>query len=624
MSRMIVPFPVQHISTAIRQRILASKRIRSLLLFALNDQNATMSTSNEILLALGAALEFLHQASLILDDTIDEHRERGGRQSLHYILGNDIAAAGKAAHVAEYLLALSEQCVLDSALSPEKQVTLLQLITKTKIRMIEAQFIDTISSPKPLDMTWLRWCIDHGYEKTKALVVLPFTLTGIIHEMPAAECGHLVHCGECLGIAYQIDDDLQDVRAGIHAGPVTLTLPLAFLLDNKDVLTAPEQNLLSRLLTSRRLTEADREPFEELVHKYKASIQSIGIDEKQKQLTGLSLPDGIKGSDVIADIATASGHGDFWSNCFATTSLSKGIIECALRRGREFLLMQREGDEWKEHFGRRHGLSNSWASAYIARLLQDMDPSGVSSSGVTDCRQLLLKQQHKDGGWSYNETVPADADTTTNVLLLLKDQWCCKSAYDRGVAFLLAHQCADGGVATFSSGNVVRMGYESGSEGWASSHPCVTALAAQVLQGNHLERAKHYLRAQKRADGLWPSYWWTSDLYASLEAIRVLGFGQDTVEAIKNVEPRSSFELALKVQALMVAKQPCIKDVRSLLSVQRQDGSWPSSALLMVPRPNVPLLQLDRSSVSTSVDRKGLFSTVTALAALQATLTGRL
>ena len=117
---------------------------------------------------------------------------------------------------------------------------------------------------------------------------------------------------------------------------------------------------------------------------------------------------------------------------------------------------------------------------------------------------------------------------------------------------LLAHQQSDGGFATYTRA------WNHGA--WTLSQPEVTATVLLALlddPGAHepAAAAARYLHAHRRADGLWPSYWWTSPLYAT--DVALAGLGDDTTvtpdrvaAAVRAEVTATAFDLALKVSCL--------------------------------------------------------------------------
>src|SRR5262249_3735187 len=91
--------------------------------------------------------------------------------------------------------------------------------------------------------------------------------------------------------------------------------------------------------------------------------------------------------------------------------LQPRVIEAAER----FLLAhQRPDGSWWE-WDLPPGSSGPWTTAYSAARIHDEDARERAKA-------WLPPHQHPGGGWGYNASVPADADSTAHAILLLGDR----------------------------------------------------------------------------------------------------------------------------------------------------------------------------------------------------------
>lgn len=144
------------------------------------------------------ATEFLHASSLIFDDlpAMDDADVRRGRPALHLVFGEDIALLAG--------LALLNQAYAIFGRSPELMGEAARCIGVNG--MIGGQAAD------------LEFCGAGGAtgdcvsrnQKTTALMRLTLTAGALACEAPEEDVRALARCGECLGSAYQIYDDLLD------------------------------------------------------------------------------------------------------------------------------------------------------------------------------------------------------------------------------------------------------------------------------------------------------------------------------------------------------------------------------------------------------------------------------
>ena len=96
----------------------------------------------------------------------------------------------------------------------------------------------------------------------------------------------------------------------------------------------------------------------------------------------------------------------------------------------------------------RHAGAIARADAWIAKA----QPASLTEAAAllwgrperTDCRDRLLAAQTSDGGWGPQEKLPAEAFDTALALLALAKSRGSASAVDRGRAFLIKMQDADG------------------------------------------------------------------------------------------------------------------------------------------------------------------------------------
>ncbi|OGY48421.1 MAG: hypothetical protein A2663_01690 [Candidatus Buchananbacteria bacterium RIFCSPHIGHO2_01_FULL_46_12] len=271
------------------------------------------------------------------------------------------------------------------------------------------------------------------------------------------------------------------------------------------------------------------------------------------------------------------------------------IIDAA----KTYLLTRIENGLCLEFHQLRHGPSLAWTTACVGSTLAEFQvvlPAMI---------EALLSQQWDNGGWSYNQNfVSADADSTLRVIQFLgKAGFHDQKVIDRAERFVISHQQADGGIATYLPKALATMGYSSGA--WTTSHPCVTALAASILQNQSARnKAKHYITDRlKKGDAR--AYWWQTPWYVRYES------GWPNGENIGNDPVELGLALLLKAKFGKTDKELMAR----LLKLQLGDGSFLSSRQFRIPRPNQ---FLDDITEQTEVveDRARIFSTAAAVVAI--------
>lgn len=147
---------------------------------------------------LAATVEFIHTATLLHDDVVDESQRRRGRPTANLLWDNKSSVL-----VGDYLFARSFQLMVEtdslrvmdilanaSAVIAEGEV--LQLTAAQDLRTTEAIYLQVIRG------------------KTAALFAAATEVGGVVARAPEAQVQALRTYGDALGIAFQIVDDLLD------------------------------------------------------------------------------------------------------------------------------------------------------------------------------------------------------------------------------------------------------------------------------------------------------------------------------------------------------------------------------------------------------------------------------
>lgn len=272
------------------------------------------------------------------------------------------------------------------------------------------------------------------------------------------------------------------------------------------------------------------------------------------------------------------------------------ILDC-IHSGMFYLLEQTKDGICSEFDQLRHGASVAWTTACVGSTLSEF----LAPKELTETLDALLSLQWENGGWSYNQKVLPDADTTLRVIQFLqKIAFADQIILTRAEQFVVAHQQVDGGIATYLPEIVKDMGYASG--GWTVSHPCVSALAHNILRGSDSrKRCEAYL--QKLHDA--QAYWWKTQWYVLYEI------------GANITAPVSADPIELGLSLLAASKHKFVDNdrVRMLVSMQKSDGSFVPSHQFRIPRP-FQILSDICGNEETVEDKKGIFSTCAAVVAL--------
>jgi octaprenyl-diphosphate synthase len=191
-------------------------------------------------------IEFIHTATLVHDDVIDEARLRRGRTSANARWGNNLTVL-----FGDYLYTKSMGIALD-----EGDLTILKVLSDTTLSMIEGEIIGTEKTGS-LQIT-REEALEIIRRKTADLFSASCRIPAHfapLGDLVAAE--RLAEYGRCLGVAFQLIDDLLDYTGSVEATgkPVLndlregkLTMPLLLSLPRA---TAAERERVARVMRER-------------------------------------------------------------------------------------------------------------------------------------------------------------------------------------------------------------------------------------------------------------------------------------------------------------------------------------------------------------------------------------
>ena len=200
---------------------------------------------------LAACVEFIHTATLLHDDVVDDSKLRRGLASANAVFGNKASVL-----VGDFLFARAFQLMVEdgslrvldilcraSATIAEGEV--LQLVTQNDLGSGEAQYLQVIGG------------------KTAALFTAAAEVGAVVAERPAEEERALADYGTALGMAFQLVDDALDYAADqetlgktvgddFREGKVTLPVLAAYAGGDAD-----ERAFWERTIDENEQTEAD-------------------------------------------------------------------------------------------------------------------------------------------------------------------------------------------------------------------------------------------------------------------------------------------------------------------------------------------------------------------------------
>jgi octaprenyl-diphosphate synthase len=223
---------------------------------------------------LASVVEFIHTATLLHDDIIDEATVRRGRRSVNSRWGNDITVL-----LGDFLYTKS----MSMALSQDN-LKILRLLSDVTLRMIEGEILEIERNGdlkvNPADH------IDIIRRKTADLFAGCMRIGAILGEVGPEKEEALAAYGLDLGTCFQMVDDLLDFTAEEKTlgKPVAndlregkLTLPMIFLLRRAG---APGIDKVSTVLEDRGFGRVSREEIVRLAREHGALDEARGLAEQ--------------------------------------------------------------------------------------------------------------------------------------------------------------------------------------------------------------------------------------------------------------------------------------------------------------------------------------------------------
>ncbi len=221
--------PPHRLHLAMRYSALAGgKRVRPLLVYA---AGKALNLKEDRLDGLACAVELIHAYSLIHDDlpAMDDDDLRRGRPSCHRAFDEATAIlAGDALQALAF-----ETLAEDTSMAPPTAVQLIHLLAQAcgSTGMAGGQMLDLSAEGNMLDIMQLEKT--HAL-KTGALIHMAVVAPGYMANADAQTLAALGEYGQCVGLGFQICDDILDVT-----GDVSLTGKSAHTDAQRDLPTFP-------------------------------------------------------------------------------------------------------------------------------------------------------------------------------------------------------------------------------------------------------------------------------------------------------------------------------------------------------------------------------------------------
>ena len=242
------------------------KRLRPMMTLA---SSALCGYQGERHISLAACVEFIHTATLLHDDVVDDSDLRRGQDSAKAVWGNQASVL-----VGDFLFSRAFQLmvqdgslrvlkILSDASATIAEGEVMQLMTTNDTETSEEAYMEVIRA------------------KTAKLFAAAAEIGAVIAERPAAEAEALESYGMNFGIAFQLVDDVLDYSAeqtklgktigdDFREGKITLPVVLAWRRG-----TGSERQFWRRTLETMEQSEGDLEEAIGLMNKYGTLTDTI-------------------------------------------------------------------------------------------------------------------------------------------------------------------------------------------------------------------------------------------------------------------------------------------------------------------------------------------------------------
>ena len=179
---------------------------------------------------LAAALELLHQGSLIHDDVVDESEQRRGRRSANAAFDNRMAVL-----LGDYVVSMALQQITATAdmRSVDQLSKLIGVLSEGEINQLNALDSDTLSEDVYFDII---------SKKTARLLSSCTELSAVLSGASAQDAEAFREFGHVAGLCFQIMDDILDYHSSTETGKPSgndmkegkFTLPAIYALTHSD------------------------------------------------------------------------------------------------------------------------------------------------------------------------------------------------------------------------------------------------------------------------------------------------------------------------------------------------------------------------------------------------------
>ena len=258
---------------------------------------------NQTTIFAALSLELLHTASLIHDDVVDDTLERRGSPSVNSRWTNKIAVLS-----GDYMLSKSLSCA-----NQTNSLEILRLMSNIGMELADGELLqlDNVKASQISVESYL-----NIIRKKTAFLFSTCTEVGAVSvNATEAEYTALRYFGECLGICFQIKDDIFDYQDDIQIGKPTgndirdgkVTLPLIYALQNSKLV---EKEQIMDWIDNKEFSSENIQTITRFAHENNGIQLAINQMElyKNKAIEAL---DGFKDSEVKKSLILCAEYAAF-------------------------------------------------------------------------------------------------------------------------------------------------------------------------------------------------------------------------------------------------------------------------------------------------------------------------
>lgn len=211
---------------------------------------------------LGSLVEFIHTATLLHDDVVDDAEIRRGRRTARKVWGNQISIL-----VGDYLYSKAMCQVVEF-----RSQGINEVLAEACKKMAEGEVLQLYYNGNPaMPETDYIKIVEH---KTAGLIAAACRMGAILAEAPEAQQDALFRFGQHIGIAFQVADDTLDYTANGESLGKTIgqdlrqgkaTLPLLHLLHH---CSDADRQMIKDRMETRTLTDEELQRLIRLMEQY--------------------------------------------------------------------------------------------------------------------------------------------------------------------------------------------------------------------------------------------------------------------------------------------------------------------------------------------------------------------